>query len=327
VTRPFTAEQRAAIADRRGSRLLAANAGSGKTAVMVERFVEAVLEDGVAVAAILALTFTEKAAGELRERLRARFTELGEHEHARAAEGAWVGTIHGFCAAVLRAHPLAAGLDPRFEVLDEPAAQRLRAAAWDRAVEGWAAHHGEPAVDLLAASGPDLQVMVLTAWEELRSRGQRTPRLPLPDPVPPPGPAALRRACAAAAAVLETGNGGARIQAGRHALAACRATLDGLAGAQVPVPATLEAATLGLGAKLLTDPACEAYRNALADYRRACADHHARPALVLIDDLLARFHAACEERKTARAAVDFEDLQLAVRDLLASDPALRERWR
>ncbi len=42
MTRPFTPEQRAAIADRRGSRLLAANAGSGKTAVMVERFVEAV---------------------------------------------------------------------------------------------------------------------------------------------------------------------------------------------------------------------------------------------------------------------------------------------
>ena len=73
----FTPEQRAAIEDRDGSALLAANAGSGKTAVMVERFVEAVLQDGVAVGAVLALTFTEKAAGELRERVRRRSPGLG----------------------------------------------------------------------------------------------------------------------------------------------------------------------------------------------------------------------------------------------------------
>ena len=121
----FTPEQRAAIDDRSGSALLAAAAGSGKTAVMVERFVEAVLRDGVAVGSVLALTFTEKAAGELRERLRRRLTALGEIERAREAEAAWIGTIHGFCARVLRARPLAAGLDPRFTVLDEPAARRL----------------------------------------------------------------------------------------------------------------------------------------------------------------------------------------------------------
>src|SRR5919106_1300248 len=125
----FTPEQRAAVEDRTGSSLLAANAGSGKTAVMVERFVEAVLRDGVAVGAVLALTFTEKAAGELRERVRRRFVELGEDERARETDAAWVGTIHGFCARVLRARPLAAGLDPRFRVLDEPAARRVADAA------------------------------------------------------------------------------------------------------------------------------------------------------------------------------------------------------
>jgi ATP-dependent exoDNAse (exonuclease V) beta subunit len=129
VTRAFTAEQRAAISDRAGSGLLAAAAGSGKTAVMVERFVEAVLEDGVAVGSILALTFTEKAAGELRERIRRRLVELGEEERAREVDAAWVGTIHGFCARVLRAQPLAAGLDPRFAVLDAAAARRVEEGA------------------------------------------------------------------------------------------------------------------------------------------------------------------------------------------------------
>ena len=73
----FTPQQRAAIDDRAGSALLAANAGSGKTAVMAERCVEAVLRDGVPVGSILALTFTEKAAGELRDRIRRRFMSLG----------------------------------------------------------------------------------------------------------------------------------------------------------------------------------------------------------------------------------------------------------
>ena len=143
--RRFTPEQRAAVADRDGSSLLAAGAGSGKTAVMVERFVEAVRLDGVAVGAILALTFTEKAAAELRERIRRRFTELGEDEHARAVDAAWIGTIHGFCARVLRAHPLAAGLDPRFAVLDEgaaPARRRGRVRDGARGLDGGARRGG-----------------------------------------------------------------------------------------------------------------------------------------------------------------------------------------
>ena len=68
------------------------------------------------------ITFTEKAAAELRDRIRARLRELGALDAARATEGAFISTIHGFCARVLRAEALAAGLDPEFEVLDEVAA-------------------------------------------------------------------------------------------------------------------------------------------------------------------------------------------------------------
>ena len=79
----LTDEQERAVARREGSLLLAAGAGSGKTSVLVERFVRAVREDGVAPGRILAITFTERAAGELRERVRTRLLELGERE-ARA---------------------------------------------------------------------------------------------------------------------------------------------------------------------------------------------------------------------------------------------------
>ena len=79
---------------------------------------------------ILAITFTERAAGELRERVRARLLELGEREAARDTEAAFVGTFHGFCARLLRAHALAAELDPAFAILDEGLAGRLRERAF-----------------------------------------------------------------------------------------------------------------------------------------------------------------------------------------------------
>ena len=108
---PTSSWSRSSVAN--GDLLLDAGAGSGKTSVLVERFVRSVLEDGVDVGAILTITFTEKAAAEMRDRIRRRLRELGADEAARATEGAFISTIHGFCARVLRAHALAAGLDPR----------------------------------------------------------------------------------------------------------------------------------------------------------------------------------------------------------------------
>jgi ATP-dependent exoDNAse (exonuclease V) beta subunit len=316
----FTPDQRAAVEARAGSSLLAANAGSGKTAVMVERFVEAVLDDGVAVGAVLALTFTEKAAGELRERVRRRFVALGEAERARETDAAWIGTIHGFCARVLRARPLAAGLDPRFTVLDEAAARRLAEAAYERALEAWAGAGGAPALDLAAAYGPALRELILAVHETLRSRGDSHPRLPIAAPGPAPDPAALTAARDAAAAALAGGDG-KKVAAAREALDACRTILS----ADAPWPGDLDAAKLGTGAKLLEEPACDDYRAAWEAYRAACADHHARAALILLDDLLDRFGSEFDAAKAARAGVDFADLELRVRDLLREEAA-RAAW-
>ena len=110
----FTPEQQAAIAHR-GGLLLTANAGSGKTSVMAERYVRIARsgEPDADVGRILAITFTDKAAAELKARVRARFEALGDGERARATEGAWISTIHSFCARLLRTHALAAGHRPR----------------------------------------------------------------------------------------------------------------------------------------------------------------------------------------------------------------------
>jgi ATP-dependent exoDNAse (exonuclease V) beta subunit len=177
----LTDEQQQAVARRAEPLLLSAAAGSGKTSVLVERFVAAVREDGVAPAQILAITFTERAAGELRARVRTRLLELEDRQAARDTEAAFVGTFHGFCARLLRAHSLAAGLDPDFAILDEGLAGRLREQAFAAALRELLAGGRSDAVDLLAAYGVDrVRGMLEQAHRELRSRGQRLPRLPTP---------------------------------------------------------------------------------------------------------------------------------------------------
>src|SRR5215211_7330112 len=99
-----------------------AGAGSGKTTCLVDRIARLVLEDGVPMRSIAAVTFTEKAGAELRDRLRAEL----EHRGGEAAEealddldGAAIGTLHSFAQRILSEHPIEAGLPPLIEVADE----------------------------------------------------------------------------------------------------------------------------------------------------------------------------------------------------------------
>ena len=166
--------------------MVRAGAGTGKTTVLVERFVQAVVEDGMEVDQVLAITFTEKAAAEMKSRVRRRFLELGRREDARAAESAWVSTIHGLCARILRAHALSAGIDPAFRVLDEVEADRIATDAFDGALEAFMGEDPDR-IEMVAAYSPDrLRDMVRTAYSHLRSRGERHPRL---EETRPPVPA------------------------------------------------------------------------------------------------------------------------------------------
>jgi ATP-dependent helicase/nuclease subunit A len=177
--RVLTDEQEQAVTRRSEPLLVSAAAGSGKTSVLVERFVRAVREDQIAPGRILAITFTERAAGELRARVRARLLELGDRQAARDTEAAYVGTFHGFCARLLRSHPLAAGLDPDFAIVDEGLAGRLRELAFKAALTEFVRGERSEVVDLLAAFRVDrVRTMLEQAYRELRSRGQSLPRLP-----------------------------------------------------------------------------------------------------------------------------------------------------
>jgi hypothetical protein len=90
--------------------------GSGKTTVLVEFYRRLVIEKGVPPERILAITFTEKAARHMKDKLAESFREAPGLR--RQLEQAHVSTIHGFCTRLLRENSIAAGLDPEFQVLD-----------------------------------------------------------------------------------------------------------------------------------------------------------------------------------------------------------------
>ena len=99
--------QHQAVTAKPGNILVTAGAGSGKTRVLAERIGWLIREQGLDPYRILALTFTNKAAAEMRER-------MGKH-----GAGLWIGTFHGICHRILRTHAAAAGLKANFQIIDQ----------------------------------------------------------------------------------------------------------------------------------------------------------------------------------------------------------------
>lgn len=115
---------------------IAAGAGSGKTRVLTARFVAAVLGidpyEPTDPQSLLTVTYTEKAAGELSERMRRGLIDAGRPDAARRVSEAWISTIHGMCSRIIRRHALDIGIDPRFTVFDEVESSIMETEALDR---------------------------------------------------------------------------------------------------------------------------------------------------------------------------------------------------
>ncbi len=170
--RQFTDQQQQAIATRGTSVALSAGAGCGKTFVLTERFL-AELEPAAAsgtqesafgsptarLSQLVAITFTERAAREMRDRIRSacerRLLECPEDhvgywtEMVRGLDSARISTIHSFCGSLLRAHAVEARLDPHFDVIDQGQAETLLAKTLDEELRNRLADRDEAVIDLV----------------------------------------------------------------------------------------------------------------------------------------------------------------------------------
>ena len=157
------------------SGFVAAGAGTGKTTLLLDRILD-LLHAGTPVGKIVAITFSEKAAAEIRSRLR---DLLGEDRDVRGQpidrgiaaaalrdlERAPIATIHGFAATLLRENPFEAGVDPGFEIADPTRAGLLREEAW----ETWMRREFSSADPSLPATAEWLEVFRTASLGELRA--------------------------------------------------------------------------------------------------------------------------------------------------------------
>ena len=128
-----TAEQRDAIHIHDKNLIVVAGAGSGKTRVLVERYLQLLADNpDWRLGSLVAITFTREAAYEMRHRVRRELEKRADTErggpwsrHLAEMDSARIDTIHGFCASILRANAAQAGIDPKFQVLDEVEAALL----------------------------------------------------------------------------------------------------------------------------------------------------------------------------------------------------------
>jgi ATP-dependent helicase/nuclease subunit A len=322
----FTADQRRAVDVSRRDKdcCVVAGPGSGKTTVLVEYF-KRLVEAGVDPLRILSITFTEKAAANMRKKLAEEFTS--DSEMRATLERAWVSTVHGFCSRLLRENSVFAGVDPEFYVADERESWRLQQESIATAMA--ALFEERPAAVralIRGLSSWEFEEAVLSAYDAMRGAG-----MTVEDVAALPAPAGTTRQD-----IAET-------------LRALRA--DPLAGwnpKQRPwVPVILEEAgrIVTADGPLETLRAIENFSKNLKKCKQGTNAYNLVQRLqeqikelpytaitelyeqerALLLDIVRRFDRTYRERKRAAGALDFADLEEYAVRLLEENPQTRAR--
>jgi ATP-dependent exoDNAse (exonuclease V) beta subunit len=326
----FTPEQQDAIHYRGQDACVVAGPGSGKTTVLVERYRRLIEERGFDPSEILAITFTEKAAANMRAKIAEKFRH--HPVRLRDLEGAWIHTIHGFCARLLKENAIAAGIDPRFRVLDARESDDLQVECLNGALDELTAQRRDEMLALIEALhvtriAPDLK----SVYDGIRSAG-----ISIEQVRAMPTPLGRAKTAAELASQIE---------------ANVRAWPFKLTPTQVEHrPEVLEFARELAGAdslpfeqlqRLLVKPpihlgriprdAKEELRTIreqdLEQLLRQAVDRHTAPYRAMIFDVLARFEALYNERKRKIGALDFNDLERRSIQLLRENEAVRLKIR
>jgi ATP-dependent helicase/nuclease subunit A len=333
------AEARRAIREDLGTSLLVeAAAGTGKTTSLVERMTALIRTGATTIDRISAVTFTIKAAAELSERFQtsleaaARTAAGKERRRLEAAlsrlDSAFVGTIHAFCARLLRERPVEAGVDPGFSEMDEPENAAARLEAWGRYTERL--FTGEsPVLPLLSALGIRLEDLRQT-YETLSDNEDVVPVVgpegPPPDFASERGAVAMFLARAARDLPAEMPHGGWTDfqEAVRRAarLVSLRDTSEAAAFAQV-LDALGRAKNKGKEAGRLRGEFEALCRDTIEPGQRRWREY-VHPILMRAVAPAAAEYAAWRRR---HGRLNFQDLLLLARDLLRDHPRVRRAFQ
>jgi len=333
--------QMQAVGHRSGRLLVTAGAGSGKTRTLAERFATLVAEGGPEdaadrVGALLTITYTTKAAAELAERVRGALRVRGLDRAAREVDGAWISTIHTFCARVLRRESLAAGLDPEFTVADEVVIAELSAAAFDVAAETFLDQGDADVLRLLEVYRyADVRAATADLVAAVRARGASPADLLFEETIDVRQLRARAEAFFRDAARELAGHADASKTAAAHA-GACEALAHRVGGideslADGDIGEHLWRALVDYGggnrtAKAIAE-AVERIRSMRSQLIDASASVMTRSLAVGLAALASRYLASYEEAKRNRGVVDFDDLIALTAALFERRPDIAEAYR
>ncbi len=324
----FTPDQLDAIdvAHRHLDACVVAGPGSGKTTVLVEYFRQLVAA-GVDPLRILAITFTEKAAGNMRKKLAQAFQQ--QPETRAKLERAWVSTVHGFCARLLRENAVFAGIDPEFGVLDATQSWRIQQESMRAAIDSLFEQHREAMRDLIRGlSNYEFEQAVLSAYDTMRGAGVRVEQL---TDFPVPAGVTLDEINDTLTAVRNQPLTAWNYAQTQHLEAA-------LEGAERILSAESPLASLhAIAAFTCNLTKCKRGNNAYSLLKRmreqieeaeyALITALYAPQRTLLIEILRRFDRLYRERKEQAAALDFADLEEFTVRLLEDHPDARTRLR
>lgn len=355
---PGDAETRARIiASTDKSMLVEAAAGTGKTTLIVDRIIQGIRDGTLRLPATVAITFTEKAAGELESRVRSRLAEelrrtdrtspsdLAAEERARLESAveeldrANISTIHSFCARILREKSAEAGVDPEFSVLEQTQAEILRRRAWRewmgvQASQAPADREDAKPAPLVEALRAGVGVNGLSTLADALANAPEildSPEFVLPTPAQSREELTetlCERAGRAAHFCQEHMRGSGNV----HSRALCRLAQD-VAAAAPAEPNTMRRKAYAV-LRVPVDKALTSFarekrdeaRRVLSEFGEAAAGLGAHLARDVFD-WLAGFVEYYREAKQARSVLDFQDLLLLAARMLRDNLAVRRYFQ
>jgi ATP-dependent helicase/nuclease subunit A len=345
----FTDNQRRAIETLERDCVVTAGPGAGKTRVLVERVINIVRQGRADLSQIVAITFTKKAANEMKERIRRALADLARRSSKRAEARRWeslkrqlefatISTIHGFCSGVLRAQPVQARVDPAFATLDEYDSRLLLREAVEATVAELIDQQDAVAARLVIGYQRGAFISELARlYEAIRSLGltiEQVEQQTLHN----------TKSAAAYTEALDTLRGHLDdILNQRNLPPGTQRQVDDLAEVwekcrhKFPPAPTIESSgrfyevlrrlsktKLDARAKAIKE-SVQAYKDQLEQIELIFYDACAPEVLATIMKALRRAGELYAEAKTARRSLDFEDLQWKVRELFTGDPRLAQQ--